>query len=179
MRLRSITGAVVVAQTRKVEAALCRECGTNEARRSLAHNLLLGWWGLTAVVLNTIAIAQNLHLRRRLAALPEPSGEQTGPPLAPARQLLATPGLYLTGALVVLVPVLYVRGGNDRPEDRVDACVVVDRSANAVAAYVPCDGDADAQVVGVVRQRSDCPGRTDAVIHAKDDAEGLCLDLDF
>jgi hypothetical protein len=91
----------------------CRDCGLATFRKLQNWDLMLGWWGVASVFLNSYAIIRNLTSRGKLLSLPEPTRPAGAQPLAIGRPLLARPGIWIfVVALAIIVGLIVTHGGH-------------------------------------------------------------------
>ncbi len=83
---------------------LCRDCGLSLWRTSTNSTLLRGWLGLVSFFLAPLTVLWNLVARWRLSGLGAVQpGTRARPYLASGGSLLQRPGVYVYGALVLLI----------------------------------------------------------------------------
>lgn len=100
---------VLVRRSERVDAALCRDCGTSVFRSMTNRTLLFGWWGFLAFFSNWGHLARNLRARRTLAGLSQPmpgpavEGRPLDVPLSPGKPVFQRAGFWLAGGFASLV----------------------------------------------------------------------------
>lgn len=102
LRLRCVTGLVVLFSVRTENHIVCRDCGIARFRQVGAESMVTGWWGLVAYFANLVVLAGNYLQRRRLNALGRPYGDPARPPLRAGRRLWARPATLVTAAVLGL-----------------------------------------------------------------------------
>ena len=175
VELRRATSLFFVILRRRTSGDLCHGCATAEYRDAQAHNMLYGWWGFTALVVNALTMIVNRDeyaTRMRYLDLPstrEPAvvtstGRQTP---RVARSAWTRLGTWVTLALattVVTALTVFVTGvvtaGSDQPkQETVTAGSCVDLRGRVVSCDSP---DATYRVLSVVTDGDACG---DAIVY--------------
>lgn len=83
IRLKSVTGLIVVSRHYSSHLELCRSCGTTMFREVQSTTLIRGWWGLFAFFYNVGAIISNISAVNRHKATVPPGQYRDAAVVAP------------------------------------------------------------------------------------------------
>lgn len=98
------SGYLLLFSHSRVNRHLCRDCGLSLWRASTNSTLLRGWLGLMSFFLAPLTVLWNLIAWQRLSGLrPVQAGTRVRPYLPSGSSLLQRPGVYVYGALVLLI----------------------------------------------------------------------------
>jgi len=76
--IRRHVGMLVMQRFVKLQAPLCRDCGTKITRDYTTRTLVQGWWGIISFFANWFCLATNLAAYRKASQLPAPTTAQPG-----------------------------------------------------------------------------------------------------
>lgn len=71
-------GMVIRFTGAKSRGPFCRNCGIAMFRRTTAHTLAYGWWGIFSIFATPIVLLLNWRARQKIVRLPEPSAAVPG-----------------------------------------------------------------------------------------------------
>jgi hypothetical protein len=190
VKLREISGLIIVFRIQTHDRVLCRSCGTWLYREVQDSTLMKGWWGLFAFFANLWAIFANWRTSTRVAALQQPhDAERPEGPHDPGPLLRTRRGVKVAGILFAVLLALVVAGtfGSDDDYVNVDElpgkCVTLDPAGGDSIGYdtVECSEPHDATVISVADRVDQCSPNAERVLQL-DMLRGpdrfACLDTD-
>jgi hypothetical protein len=82
-------GPIITGRSWQTTGLLCREHGEKQLKADLIFSLLLGWWGILDIIINTRVVSSQLTAMKKLSQLAPPhvvaiaEGPITSAPAAP------------------------------------------------------------------------------------------------